>query len=348
MSDYIITQIRQADKYGNHLVDELLAAEGIRRDANLDYTCGMYDDEMNLIATGSCFGNTLRCMAVSHTHQGEGLMNSIVSHLIEVQFSRGNTHLFLYTKCDSARFFRDLGFYEIARINGQIVFMENKRTGFSSYLNSLEKQKESAPRIAALVMNANPFTLGHQYLVEKAASENDILHLFIVSEDASLVPFSVRKKLVMEGTAHLKNIRYHDSGPYIISNATFPSYFQKDEQAVIESHAMLDLTVFTKIASALGINRRYVGEEPTSLVTGICNQIMSEKLPENGIECVIVPRKENKGAVISASTVRQALKEENWPLLEELVPETTLNYFKSPDARPVIDKIQASENVIHY
>lgn len=286
MSDYIITQIRQADKYGNHLV--------------------------------------------------------------EVQFSRGNTHLFLYTKCDSARFFGDLGFYEIARINGQIVFMENKRTGFSSYLNSLEKQKESAPRIAALVMNANPFTLGHQYLVEKAASENDILHLFIVSEDASLVPFSVRKKLVMEGTAHLKNIRYHDSGPYIISNATFPSYFQKDEQAVIESHAMLDLTVFTKIASALGINRRYVGEEPTSLVTGIYNQIMSEKLPENGIECVIVPRKENKGAVISASTVRQALKEENWPLLEELVPETTLNYFKSPDARPVIDKIQASENVIHY
>lgn len=348
MSDYIITQIRQADKYGNHLVDELLAAEGIRRDANLDYTCGMYDDEMNLIATGSCFGNTLRCMAVSHTHQGEGLMNSIVNHLIEVQFSRGNTHLFLYTKCDSARFFGDLGFYEIARINGQIVFMENKRTGFSSYLNSLEKQKESAPRIAALVMNANPFTLGHQYLVEKAASENDILHLFIVSEDASLVPFSVRKKLVMEGTAHLKNIRYHDSGPYIISNATFPSYFQKDEQAVIESHAMLDLTVFTKIASALGINRRYVGEEPTSLVTGIYNQIMSEKLPENGIECVIVPRKENKGAVISASTVRQALKEENWPLLEELVPETTLNYFKSPDARPVIDKIQASENVIHY
>ena len=348
MSDYIITQIRQADKYGNHLVDELLAAEGIRRDANLDYTCGMYDDEMNMIATGSCFGNTLRCMAVSHTHQGEGLMNSIVSHLIEVQFSRGNTHLFLYTKCDSARFFGDLGFYEIARINGQIVFMENKRTGFSSYLNSLEKQKESAPRIAALVMNANPFTLGHQYLVEKAASENDILHLFIVSEDASLVPFSVRKKLVMEGTAHLKNIRYHDSGPYIISNATFPSYFQKDEQAVIESHAMLDLTVFIKIASALGINRRYVGEEPTSLVTGIYNQIMSEKLPENGIECVIVPRKENKGAVISASTVRQALKEENWPLLEELVPETTLNYFKSPDARPVIDKIQASENVIHY
>jgi [citrate (pro-3S)-lyase] ligase len=118
MSDYFITQITASDKRGNRLVDELLTSEGIRRDGNLDYTCGMYDDEMNLIATGSCFGNTLRCMAVSHEHQGEGLMNSIVSHLIELQFSRGNTHLFLYTKCDSARFFGDLGFYEIARING--------------------------------------------------------------------------------------------------------------------------------------------------------------------------------------------------------------------------------------
>ena len=348
MSDYFITQISSSDKRGNRLVDELLTAEEIRTDGNLDYTCGMYDDEMNLIATGSCFGNTLRCMAVSHEHQGEGLMNSIVSHLIELQFSRGNTHLFLYTKCDSARFFGDFGFYEIARINGQIVFMENKRTGFSGYLNTLAKQKEDMPRVAALVMNANPFTLGHQYLVEKAAAENDILHLFIISEDASLVPFSVRKKLVMEGTTHLTNIRYHDSGPYIISNATFPSYFQKDEKAVIESHAMLDLTVFTRIAAALGINRRYVGEEPTSLVTSIYNQIMSEKLPENGIECVIVPRKENDRKAISASTVRQALKEENWELLRELVPETTLDYLQSPKAASVLNRIRSAENVIHY
>ena len=103
-----------------------------------------------------------------------------------------------------------------------------------------------------------------------------------------------------------------------------------------------------KIAAALGINRRYVGEEPTSLVTGIYNQIMSEKLPENGIECIIVPRKENDGKAISASTVRQALKEENWELLEKLVPETTLGYFQSPEAQPVLEKIRTAENVIHY
>lgn len=348
MSDYTITQIHSSDKYANQQINALLTAEGIRRDVNLDYTCGMYDDDMNIIATGSCFGNTLRCLAVSHEHQGEGLMNSIVSHLIELQFSRGNSHLFLYTKCDSSEFFKNLGFYEIARINGQIVFMENKRTGFSSYLDALKSQNVPVSRVAAIVMNANPFTLGHQYLVEKAAAENDLVHLFIVSEDASLVPFSVRKKLVMDGTSHLKNICYHNSGPYIISNATFPSYFQKDEQSVIESHAMLDLTVFTKIAATLGITRRYVGEETTSLVTGIYNQIMAEKLPENGIECIIVPRKKSQGQCISASTVRQILKEENWQLLRELVPETTFEYFRSPEAQPVIQQIRASQNIIHY
>lgn len=376
MPDYYISQISHTDKTAIQGVTALLNAEGIRLDANLDYTCGMYDDEMNIIATGSCFGNTLRCLAVSSEHQGEGLMNQIISHLIEVQFERGNTHLFLYTKCSSAKFFGDLGFYEIARIDEQIVFMENRRTGFKNYLKKLEEssalqlqtltkdtsantatlQSDNAlpdtstadRKIAALVMNANPFTLGHQYLVEKAARENDLLHLFIVSENASLVPFKVRKQLVMEGTAHLDNICYHDSGPYIISNATFPSYFQKDENAVIESHAMLDLTVFTEIAQTLGINRRYVGEEPTSLVTGIYNNIMSEKLPENGIECIIVPRKTDGKKAISASTVRQAIKDNDVDTLKKLVPESTLRYFESKEAKEVIERIRNSGNVIHY
>lgn len=356
MSDYYISQIYPSDKRANDEVDALLISEGIRRDANLDYTCGMYDDEMHIIATGSCFGNTLRCFAVSHEHQGEGLMNSIVSHLIEFQFSRGNTHLFLYTKCNSAKFFGDLGFYEIARIDGQIVFMENRKTGFQNYLRTFAKDalpegltaETPTRKIAALVMNANPFTLGHQYLVEKSAAENDLLHLFIVSEDASLVPFKIRKQLVMKGTAHLKNICYHDSGPYIISNATFPSYFQKDENAVIESHAMLDLTVFTQIAKVLGITRRYVGEEPTSLVTGIYNRIMSEKLPEQGIECIVVPRKTCEDTPISASNVRLALQNGDYDTLSKLVPQTTLDYFKSPEAIPVIERIRQQENVIHY
>ena len=348
MSDYTISKVYPSDKRGNAQVERLLLAEGIRRDKNLDYTCALYDDDYNIVATGSCFGNTLRCMAVSHEHQGEGLMNEVVSHLVQYEYGRGINHLFLYTKCNSAKFFGDLGFYEIVRIADQVVFMENRRTGFSDYLSDLAKSKHDGKSIAALVLNANPFTLGHQYLVEKASAENDVLHVFIVSEDASLVPFDVRKKLVIAGTSHLNNIVDHDTGPYIISSATFPSYFQKDDEAVIESHANLDLEVFVRIAGTLGINARYVGEEPKSLVTGIYNRIMSEKLPEHGIRCVIVPRKTEGGEVISASNVRQAIKENRLEDIRGLVPESTYDFFASPEAESVIAKIRGTENVIHY
>lgn len=362
MSNYNIAKIYPNDRFANTQIEKLLQEEGIRRDPNLDYTCGMYDEDMNIIATGSLFGNTLRCMAVSHLHQDEGLMNEIVTHLIEIQFERGNTHLFLYTKCDTAKFFGDLGFSEIARVSDQLVFMENRRTGFSDYLKKLQnsctkntpssdnniKYSRNTQNIAALVMNANPFTHGHLYLVEKAAAENDILHLFMVSEDASLVPYSVRKRLIMEATSHLPNICYHDSGPYIISNATFPSYFQKDESSVITGHALLDLTIFKSIAQTLHINRRYVGEEPTSQVTGIYNQIMAKELPKSDIECIIVPRLEHDGTAISASTVRQAIHDGKIESIKPLVPEATYQFFTSSEADEIIKKIQEHENVIHY
>ncbi|WP_427169963.1 [citrate (pro-3S)-lyase] ligase [Fusobacterium nucleatum] len=343
-----ISKIYPNDKKNLKLIDELLSKEEIRKDSNLDYTCAMFDDDMNIIATGSCFKNTLRCLAVDNSYQGEGLMNQIVTHLIDYEFSRGLTHLFLYTKNKSMKFFKDLGFFEIVNIENQIVFMENKRTGFSDYLENLKKDLKNGNNIASLIMNANPFTLGHQYLVEKASSENDILHLFIVSDDSSLVPFEVRKRLVIEGTKHLKNICYHETGDYIISSATFPSYFQKDEVSVIESQANLDIEVFTKIARVLNINRRYVGEEPNSLVTNIYNQTMLKKLPVNKIECIVVPRKKYSDNVISASTVRQIIKSGDLEDLKNLVPETTYNYFLSNEAKAIVDKIRLQDNVIHY
>jgi len=347
MSEYSLSQVYPTDKHTLAEIDALLEKESIRRDGNLDYICAMFDENYHVIGTGSCFGNTLRCFAVSSDHQGEGLLNQIITHLIEVQCARGNLHLFLYTKIKSAKFFGDLGFYEIARVEDTLVFMENRRDGFSSYLRDLEKTKTEG-KSAALVMNANPFTLGHQYLVETAAANCDTLHLFVVSEDASLVPFAVRKKLVAEGVKHLPNVILHDSGPYIISNATFPSYFLKDAEAVIEGHAKLDLAVFTKIAAALNVTARYVGEELTSQVTGLYNQIMAQQLPEAGIDCIIVPRKQAEGKAISASTVRQCLQNGDWETLKELVPQTTLDYFRSPEAEPVLDRIRKAGNVVHY
>ena len=347
MSEYALTQVSLSDKRMLAQVDALLVENGITRDANLDYICAMVDEENRVIATGSCFGATLRCFAVSQQHQGEGLLNEVVSHLMEYQMARGYTHLFLYTKIKSAKFFQSLGFYEIARVDGTLVFMENRRNGFPSYLSRLEKT--ARPGVSgAIVMNANPFTLGHQYLVETAAGRCDTLHLFLLSEDASLVPFGVRKQLVQAGTAHLKNVVLHDSGPYIISNATFPSYFLKDVAAVIQGHAKLDLTIFVRIARALGVTVRFVGEEPTSQVTGLYNEIMAAQLPENGIDCVILPRKETLGKAISASTVRAALQAGDWQTLSQLVPQTTLDYFRSSEAEPVLRRIRSAEDVVHY
>ncbi len=348
MEEFTVSSIYPQDQRGQAQVDALLMQEGIRRDGNLEYTCGIYDEDYNLIATGSSFANTLRCMAVSHLHQGLGLMNLIVGHLIEQQVMRGNGHIFLYTKCDSAKFFGDLGFYEIVRIEGEIVFMENRRTGFSQYLKALEAQKKEGQSVAAVVMNANPFTLGHQYLVEHVAQAHDIVHLFVVSEESSLVPFLVRKRLVLQGTAHLPNVFCHDSGPYIISSATFPSYFQKDADSVIHSHAQLDLAVFLQIAKAMNITVRYVGDEPTSVVTGIYNQVMATSLPAHGIDCVIIPRKEMEGSPISASHVRIAIQQGNWAQLQALVPPTTYAYFASEDSASVVRRIQQQANVVHH
>ena len=197
-------------------------------------------------------------------------------------------------------------------------------------------------------MNANPFTLGHLYLVEKAAKENDLLHLFMVSEDSSLVPYEARKKLIMNGTKHLKNIVYHDSGAYIISNATFPSYFQKDEEAVIRGHALLDLTIFKSIAETLSINKRYVGEERSSQVTSIYNKIMADELPKSGVECIVVPRKECDEEPISASKVRSLIHSGNIEDTKNLLPKTSYEFFKSSEGKAIIERIQKAEDVIHY
>lgn len=390
MSDttYAISSVGPGDRYMQAEVDALLEREGIHRDQHLDYTAAMLDEDYHVIATGSLFGNTLRCMAVSSDHQGESLMNAIVSHLVEVQYSRGNYHLFLYTKCDSARFFGNLGFYEITRVPEEnIVFMENKRTGFRDYLAALQRETQQAEatargeanagepgpshpaegvrtpggscaagpaalnqgeRVGAIVMNANPFTLGHRYLVEQARAACGVLHLFMVSEDVSLVPFSVRKKLILEGTKDIPGIIYHEAGSYIISSATFPAYFQKGDNAVIRSQAGIDARIFTRIAAALGITDRFVGDEPTSVVTGIYNEILSTALPEAGVACHIIPRKEADGKAISASTVRSCIHDGRLEDIRGLVPETTYRYFTSPEAAPVIGRIQAAEEVVHY
>jgi [citrate (pro-3S)-lyase] ligase len=344
---YEISEIHPSDKKGQKQFDNLLQKAGIRRDNNLDYIAGLYDDDFNLLATGACYANTLRCFAVDGEHQGEGLIPQIVAHLIDQQMARGNTHLFLYTKCENSLIFAALGFYEIARADNEACLMENRKDGFSRFLEDIRPKKKCSGT-AALVMNCNPFTLGHRYLIERAASENERVYLFVVSEDASLFPFTERFTLVKEGCSDLPNVILRATGSYMISSAVFPSYFLKDESAAIKMQARLDLTIFAQIAAAAGITRRYAGDEPTSVVTGIYNEIMREQLPTAGVEFIVLPRKEHDGAPISASSVRKLLHDDRIEETKALVPDTTYRYFFSPAGQNVLSKIRAAKNIIHY
>ena len=238
MDEYFAVPISPTNKRARAQMNALLEREGIERDRNLTYSAAIYDDDGQMIATGSLFENTLRCLAVDGAHRGEGLMAVIVAHLVQAQLERGNTHLFLYTKIDSAKFFAPLGFTEIARVDGRLVFMENRRDGFARYLKSLAPYAGERPG-AALVMNANPFTLGHAALAERAARENERVVLFVLSEDRSLVPYKDRLAMVKAACAKYDNVSVVSSGSYMISSATFPSYFLKDADIVTRTHAEL-------------------------------------------------------------------------------------------------------------
>lgn len=348
MSKFRISRIYKDDCSAILELDELLKKEGLKRDENLDYTIGLYDHNDDLAATGSCFQNTLRCLAVDTAYHGEGLLNQIVSHLADYQYQNGRLHLFLYTKRDSAKFFTSLGFYEIAQVDNRLVFMENRKTGFTDYLKELKQNQILSAPSAAVIINANPFTLGHQYLLETAAKDYGLVHVFVVSEDVSLFSFKDRFQMVKEGTKHIPGVICHTTGNYMISNATFPSYFLKDSAEVIESHAKLDIEIFKKIAGALGIVRRFVGEEPFSRVTGIYNTVMKQELERSGIEFSEIKRKKRNGMPISASNVRNLLHDGDFEAVKHIVPDTTYRYLTSGHAAKTIDAIKASDRFIHY
>ena len=67
-----------------------------------------------------------------------------------------------------------------------------------------------------------------------------------------------------------------------------------------------------------------------------------------GIDCIVVLRKEADGKAISASTVRQCLQSGDWDTLETLLPQTSLAYFRSPEAAPILERIRKAGNVVHY
>lgn len=182
--------------------------------------------------------------------------------------------------------------------------------------------------MGAVVMNCNPFTLGHRYLIEKALEQCDYLVIFAVEEDRSDFPFADRLRLIDEGVADLKNVVVIPSGRFVLSSLTFSEYFNKSEMQDRTIDTSLDVKVFAQeIAPCLNIKKRFAGEEPFDSVTRQYNESMRTILPEYNIEFVEIPRLELEGEVVSASCVRTLLKERNFDAIKTVVPETTFKYL---------------------
>lgn len=190
--------------------------------------------------------------------------------------------------------------------------------------------KEKGKVYGAIVMNCNPFTFGHQYLIETAASQVDCLFVFVVEEDKSFFPFKDRFDLVKKGTEDIKNVFVIPSGKFMISAVTFPGYFSKENPDKSSIDSSVDVELFGRyIAPVLGITKRFVGEEPSDIVTAKYNQTMAAILPRFGIELTIIKRKviKESGYIISASKVRLLIKEKKYDEIKKYVPISTYKYI---------------------
>lgn len=336
--------VNLADPADVRMIAGFLARFGLSFETDVEFTTALVLEDQ-IVATGSFAGEILRNIAVEESLQGMGLTATIVSRLIQEQIQRGRLHYFLFTRPDKAHLFAALGFKEIARAEPYAALLETGLGSIEEYCRKIKQETAMLPeKRAAVVVNCNPFTKGHRALIQRAAEENGAVIVFVVSEDRSLFPFADRLKLVREGVADLKNVAVFSAGKYIISAATFPTYFTRDtERAAAQTR--LDIAIFaTRIAPVLGIIARYVGEEPYCEVTDAYNTAMKEILPRNGIEFRLIPRVEVGGEIVSASKVREMIKRDDWAGIKRLVPDNTYRYLTAASTQVIIEKIRHSDS----
>lgn len=289
----------------------------------------------DIVACGGIAGNVLKSIAIVPELHGSGFSLTLMTELTNLAYEMQRFELFLFTKPANVKFFRQSGFFPIAKADDKLVLLENSKYRLRNYCRSLNKFKVAGDKIGGIVMNANPFTLGHQYLVEQAAKDCDWLHLIVVREDSSEFSYQDRLKMIKQGVSHIKNITVHPGSNYIISRATFPTYFIKSQGLIDYCYTAIDLQIFRQyIAPALGINYRYVGTEPQCSVTQHYNEQMKSwlttpELKAPPLTVVEIARKTSHGEPISASTVRALLTRGDISLLDAFLPKTSIDYIQS-------------------
>lgn len=346
-TDYREESLDLKNPFDVKLVSEFLDLLGFEFDtSDVDYTMILYNLNGEVIGTGSYKGRVLKYVAVSPKFREGAAFAQIVTHLIDLVILK-HKHIFVYTKPRNLEVFKGLGFTEIATAAPLFSVLEfgyeNIKT-YQDYLRSIRREF-SVGDIASIVVNCNPFTKGHKFLIEKACKENRLVYLFIVEEDRSSFTFDVRWRLIEEEVGHLDNLVMVKGGNYVVSGTIFPCYFLKEEKEcdIAAKQAELDVITFLNyIVPILNITRRYVGTEMYSPVTAAYNEAMLKYLPANGVEILEIPRITQGGAdnYISAYKVRQAIREDRLNDVLDFLPDSTKTYLLSEQSAAIRDKIR--------
>ncbi|WP_017470530.1 [citrate (pro-3S)-lyase] ligase [Amphibacillus jilinensis] len=328
MEQLAVVRLNLARKEVYEVWKAFLVNHGMQSDEIVTDTLGIYDGE-KLVATGSYHKNIIKCVAVDKGYRGQCLLNKIVNEIIAELSQKNIYHYFVYTKPDVIGKFIDFGFKKVV-CTDHLCLLERGVYGIEYYKHKLKMRYQEGHVIGSIVMNANPFTKGHLHLVKYAASLCDFVHIFVVEEEESVFPFSIRYELVKQGIASFNNVKLHSTGNYIVSNTTFPSYFINKKADITTEHARLDASIFEHyIASALGIKYRFVGEEPFSPTTKIYNRVLKEVLYPT-VQLVEIPRLTARNDdIISATKVRALIEANDLESLENYVPRTTLKYLEA-------------------
>lgn len=317
-------------------IEMFLHTNGLRYD-DVDYYAAIVDESSDeMIAGGGLKGSVIKCVAVADGHKGEAVANVIVSHLIAKANAEGCQCVKLYTKPDNRQLFESLSFRLIAE-SPNAILMETGVGGIEKYSEELRVKSEELKNdesvvsnarkpIGVIVMNANPFTLGHRFLVEQSSELVERLYVVVVREDCSMFSYNERKAMVSQGVRDIGNVVVVDGSDYAVSAATFPTYFLKQLSDATDTQIILDLDLYRRrIAPALGATIRFFGSEPTDPLTRRYNELMHQQLGEEHVH--EIQRKQQEGSAISASRVRKAMMEGClWDAIQ-LVPPTTIPYI---------------------
>jgi len=314
----------------------LIASQGLRFEPGFDDFICLFDNE-KLIACGARSGYVLKMIAIDPSYQGTDSLGELITKLLLSAISAGHDTVFVFTSPQNVTSFQALNFRLLTN-QGQVALLEHG-PGLHKYIS------DCSPKImtgnnGAIVINGNPFTFGHKYLVDYASKQVDRLYLFVVREDSSIFPFEARLDMAQKATEHIKNVTVLDTSRYAVSAGTFPSYFLKKLNTAAETQMETDLHLFSQhIAPAFNIRYRFVGQEPLCQTTAAYNNVMKKIFASYNLKLLELPRMLVDGAPISATQVRRVFAKNDMETLKLLVPPTTIKFLQSQQARTVAVKL---------